>query len=80
MKYEIPSRIINLHNIHETMKEGWQEYNLYFYIGGVSAIIGGFFNVAGIAALILTFIFFYQMGRFHKKVTKLKDDIHANKQ
>jgi hypothetical protein len=67
--YKIPKHILNLHGIHETLKEGWTEYNLYFYIGGVSVIIGGFFNVAGAAALILTFLFFYHMGKFHKKVS-----------
>jgi hypothetical protein len=64
--------LINLHSIHETLKEGWQEYNLYFYIGGISAIIGGFFNVAGASALILTFIFFYYMGKFHRRIAKQK--------
>ena len=65
MKEKIKQHIINLHSIHETMKDGWQEYNLYFYIGGVSAILGGFFNVAGVVALIITLIFFYYAGKFH---------------
>ncbi len=54
-----------LTHIHNTIKTGWQEFNLYFYIGGVAAIIGGFFEVAGIGALLLTLAFFYMMGRLH---------------
>jgi hypothetical protein len=78
--YEIPQHILNLHNIHEVLKEGWTEYNLYFYIGGISVIIGGFFNVAGVAALIITLAFFYYMGKLHKKLanhsqTQLKEVI-----
>ena len=28
----IKKHIIKVHKIHETLKDGWQEYNLYFYI------------------------------------------------
>ena len=62
---DIHKFIRKLHNIHLDLKEGWQEYNLYFYIGGISVIIGGFMHVAGATALIITLIFFYYAGKFH---------------
>lgn len=43
---------------------------MYFYIVGISAIIGGFFNLAGILAFISTLLFFYMMGRTHTKIEK----------
>lgn len=56
--------------MHEILKEGWSEYNLYFYIGSIATIIGGFVHAAGVAALIITLLFFYMMGKFHIKVMK----------
>lgn len=62
--------------MHETLKEGWTEYNLYFYIGSIATIIGGFVHAAGVAALIITVAFFYYMGKFHRRITRKKAE-HA---
>lgn len=75
MKEKIKQHIINLHSIHETLKDGWQEYNLYFYIVGLSSLIGLFTHTAGITALILTFLFFYFAGRFHMAIKNKKKRI-----
>ena len=66
----IKSYVIKIHKIHETLKDGWQEYNLYFYISGISVIIGGFFNIAGFLAFVVSMLFFYILGKFHMKIKK----------
>ncbi len=66
----MPINYKEIYNIHTTLKQGWQEYNLYFYIVGISSIIGLFTHTAGITALILTFLFFYYGGKFHIKFVK----------
>ena len=47
---------------------GWNSYNFIFYIGGISAILGGIFGWAGWVSAIATVAFFYFAGRFTEKV------------
>ena len=60
--------IKRLHKIHENIKTGYTEYGIYFWIISLSVIIGGFFHLAGIGALIFTLIFFYYLGKGHHKI------------
>ncbi|MEM0107154.1 MAG: hypothetical protein QXD11_00625 [Candidatus Micrarchaeaceae archaeon] len=66
MKHKVYIKMLS--NIHANIQKGWSQYSLYFYIGGVSAIIGGFFKLAGIASLIITLAFFYIMGKMHAHI------------
>jgi hypothetical protein len=43
---------------------------MYFYISGISVIIGGFMNIAGFVAFIVTIGFFYFMGKAHSKLDR----------
>ena len=72
-KAELKSKLLKLHEIHENIKTGYTEYGMYFWIISISVIIGGFFHLAGIAAFILTIIFFYWVGKGHIKLRE-----HAN--
>lgn len=56
------SRFIN------AVRLGWNSYNFLFYIGGISAILGGIFGWAGWISVIATVAFFYFMGRFTERV------------
>lgn len=47
---------------------GWTNYSFIFYIGGVSAILGEFFGIAGWLSTIVTVLFFYYAGRFKKRI------------
>ncbi len=60
-----------LYNIHVNIQRGWSQYSLYFYVSGISAIIGGFFKLAGIGAFIFTLAFFYLAGRMHKRINNV---------
>ncbi len=64
------ANIANTHklfyDIHSNIKEGYDAYGLYFWITGISAIIGGFIGIAGIGAWILTIGIFYWVGKGHK--------------
>lgn len=52
----------------ETVRFGWNNYSFIFYIGGISAILGGVFGWAGWASTIVTLLFFYYVGKFKKEV------------
>jgi len=59
--------------IHNYIQIGYSQYSMYFYIAGISAIIGGFFKLAGIGAFVLTITFFYFMGKTHATMVKQHD-------
>ena len=46
------------------VREGWNSYSFIFYIGGVSAILGSLFGIAGWLSVIVTVAFFYYAGKF----------------
>jgi len=50
------------------LRSGWNAYSFIFYIGGISAILGGIFGWAGWASAIVTLLFFYYAGKFKEKV------------
>jgi recombination DNA repair RAD52 pathway protein len=52
----------------DSMRIGYNHYSFLFYIGGVSAILGGIFGMAGWASVIVTISFFYYAGEFRKQV------------
>lgn len=56
----------------DDVRVGWNNYSFIFYIGGISAILGGVFGVAGWLSTILTVGFFYYTGKFKKQVDKEK--------
>ena len=60
--------IKRLHKIHNNIKTGYTEYGIYFWITSLSVVIGGFFHLAGVGAFIFTLIFFYWLGRGHKRI------------
>ena len=55
-------------NIHHAIKTGYTEYGLYFWIISLSTLIGGFFGMAGLGAMALSFWMFYWLGKFHVHV------------
>ncbi len=57
-----------LGNFVEGVRTGWNNYNFIFYIGGISAILGGLFGWAGWASIVITLLFFYYAGKFKEKV------------
>jgi hypothetical protein len=67
-KAELKSKLLKLHEIHDNIKTGYIEYGMYFWVISLSVIIGGFFHLAGVAAFILTLIFFYIAGRGYNKL------------
>jgi hypothetical protein len=54
----------------DNIRVGWTNYSFLFYIGGVSAILGSLFGLAGWASSIVTLLFFYYAGEFKKHVLK----------
>ena len=59
------SRLANFVN---AVRLGWNSYSFIFYIGGISAILVGFFGWAGWICTIITILFFYYAGKFKEKV------------
>jgi high-affinity Fe2+/Pb2+ permease len=56
------------------MHLGWDRTSFLFYIGTPAALIGKFFGAAGVIAVILTVLFLYGAGRFHRRYER-----HINK-
>ncbi len=54
----------------DTVRLGWNSFSFIFYIGGISAILGGVFGWAGWASTIVTVLFFYYTGKFKENVDK----------
>lgn len=63
----------------ETLRYGWNNYSFIFYIGGISAILGGLFGWAGWASTLLTLLFFYYAGKFKKEVDREKERMEKEK-
>jgi hypothetical protein len=53
----------------DSIRLGWASYSFLFYIGGVSAILGGIFGLMGWMSTIVTILFFYYAGEFRRNVT-----------
>ena len=56
----------------ETVRAGWNSYSFVFYIGGVSAILGSLFGLAGWLSIIITLSFFYYAGKFKMRYDEAK--------
>jgi hypothetical protein len=54
----------------EYIRHGWNNYSFIFYIGGISAILGAEFGIAGWLSTIVTVAFFYYAGRFKKELDR----------
>lgn len=64
----ITTRISKVYKIWKTIKRGWDETAFIFVIGGTGAIFGTIFGITGTFAIILTFVIFYYIGKFHMKM------------
>ena len=71
--------LTELHTIHEHIKTGYIEYGMYYWIISISVIIGGFFNLAGVGSFIFTIIFFFWLGKGHKKLTETTNGVSDGK-
>ena len=62
------------HHLYHTWafaKKGYDNYAWLFFIGAIGTIIGTSLHLSGgVAAILIAFIFFYIMGRFHTKLEK----------
>ncbi len=52
----------------DSMRIGYNQYSFLIYIGGVSALLGGLFGLAGWLSIIVTLSFFYYAGEFKKQM------------
>jgi|GEM_PF-5657274 hypothetical protein len=57
-----------LNGFIEVVRFGWNNYSFIFYIGGISAILGGIFGWAGWASTIVTLLFFYYAGKLKRQI------------
>lgn len=57
----------------EVVRTGWNSYSFLFYIGGVAAILGGIFGVAGLISIVITLLLFFYAGRFKEEYEKEKN-------
>lgn len=62
------------HHLYHTWsyaKKGYDNYSWLFFIGAIGTILGTSLHIGGgIAAVLVAFVFFYIMGRFHTKLEK----------
>ncbi len=63
----------------DLVRTGWNSYSFIFYIGGVSAILGSLFGIAGWLSVIVTVAFFYYAGRFVSELQKEKERLRKQK-
>ncbi len=62
-----------LHRILEITKEGYDSYSWIWWTISLSAIIGNsLFGQVGLGAAVVTFIIFFVLGYFHKRVIREK--------
>lgn len=55
------------------VRQGWNSYSFIFYIGSISAILGGVYNGwAAVVVVIITIAFFYFAGIFNEDVEQAK--------
>ena len=57
----------------DTVRTGWNGYSFIFYIGGISAILGSLFGIAGWLSIVVTIAFFYYAGRFKQKLERERE-------
>ncbi len=57
----------------DVVRHGYNSYGFIFYIGGISAILGGVFGVAGWLSIIVTIVFLYYAGKFKTFAEKEKN-------
>ena len=58
------------HRVFDSIRVGWAQYNFIFYIGGVSALLGSVFGLAGWISTLFTLAFFYYAGEFEKHIAR----------
>ena len=63
----------------DRIRTGWNSYSFIFYIGGVSAILGSLFGVAGWLSVIVTVAFFYYAGKFVNELQQEKERLKKQK-
>ncbi len=63
----------------DRIRTGWNSYSFIFYIGGVSAILGSLFGVAGWLSVIVTVAFFYYAGKFVNELQQEKEKMKKQK-
>ncbi len=52
----------------EMIREGWNGYSFFFFVGGVAAILGSLLGIASGLAVVVTLVFFYYAGKFKRHV------------
>lgn len=64
------AKAINSKTTHflDTVRTGWNSYSFIFYIGGISAILGGIFGLSGWLSIIVILFFFYFAGRLIQRL------------
>ncbi len=62
-----------LEHFLDILRYGYNNYGFIFYIGGISAILGGVFGVAGWLSIVVTIAFLYYAGKFKIFVEKEKN-------
>ncbi len=61
------------------IRTGWNSYSFVFYIGGVSAILGSLFGIAGWLSVIVTVAFFYYAGRFVNELHQEREKLNKQR-
>ncbi len=59
---------INLLDFHNSVKKGYQEYSMYFYMATIGAAISVYIGVAGGVSFIISLAIFYWLGKFHSHI------------
>jgi hypothetical protein len=58
-------------HVWQDAKKGYDNYGWIFFISAIGAILGTSLHLTGgVVAILVAFLFFYLMGRFHKKIEK----------
>jgi hypothetical protein len=70
-----------LSNFVNAVRLGWNSYSFLFYIGSISALLVGFFGLAGWISVAITILFFYYAGKFHEtvEIDKKKSETRSKK-
>lgn len=68
--------LYTIREIHESIKLGYTEYSIYFWVTSISIIIGEQLHAAGLTAFVITLVFFYFLGKWHKNVVQSPSPTH----
>ena len=70
---------IDLLDFHNSIKKGYQEYSMYFYMATIGAVISAYVGIAGGVSFVIGLAVFYWLGKFHSHIETKDNESDSGK-